>query len=180
MKIEDIKTVDDLWLDSTRQLVDSVMKSDDKQQKQSIQIAIMTILNSGIENVAEENQLKLINLMVTCGFIQQQLAVNPETQLEALTFEAKQIAAKEGEESAAYIAVLNSIRGHLSANPESINEQWEFDVTPLHEAACSNLVKLTNLFLEFNPNKTLKNTMGETASERAHKMGLAKIVNLIN
>ena len=111
------------------------------------------------------------------GFLFQ--IAKPATPLHTLTFEAKQIKGEQGEESQLYIEQLNKIRDYLTENPKKIDEQWTFDVTPLHEAACAGLVKLTSLFLEFNPNRTLVNCLGETAETRARAMGLAETAELI-
>lgn len=92
------------------------------------------------------------------------------TPLKTLIRQAREQATDAGESDEKYLKTLDNIRAELQAHPETINERWEFDVTPLHEVACSGLEKLTELLLSFNPDTTLVNSLGETAEKRCQAM----------
>lgn len=100
---------------------------------------------------------------------------------EELLFEAKAIAMEsdKGEESEYYLTHLEKMKAYLQLHPESINESWAFEVTPLHEAACSNLKKMVELLLTFQPDTTKINRFKQTAEVRSRQMGFVPIADMI-
>ena len=123
---------------------------------------------------AEEEEDKRVDALVHLG-----MAVTTEekinTPLKTLIVEAKERAWKSeaGESDEEYLRMLDSIRQYLLANPDSINERWEFEVTPLHDVACSGFLELTELLLSLGANTSLVNSLGETAEQRCR--GLEKM-----
>ncbi len=136
-------------------------------------------LNGKDNNFNEEDNGKFFNLLERLEIIKISYDCPIPTKLENLVIVAQKIAKKHGECHRIYLNHLDIIRNYLKENPEQIDQQWMFNVTPLHESACSGLEKLTKLFLEFNPNTTLKNNFNETAAERAFTMGYETLSEMI-
>jgi hypothetical protein len=75
---------------------------------------------------------------------------------------------------------LNEIRALLDAHPEFVNSPGSaFDITPVHTAACTPLLAVLEILLNYNPDLSLKNALGETALQRAQSMGMSESVKLL-